>query len=334
MSGGKHSGETTVNSIYSQKNTPDPGFKPTQMGSVLTGRPGNAQKTILKRIYPVFILFFIIINQPAYSNENPITLSSGEVNQGGVIFVKITEKENKEPTLKWMNREVPLLYSSDKKVYEGFIAADLAQDPGTYVLNLTYEPSGIKKQMEIKVTAKDYGVRKITIADDSKVNLNEKDLARATEESALMNKLWGNSISAPFWETPFIMPLDSEVIGNFGRRSIINDQPRSPHTGVDMRGERGTPVRACNDGLVVLTGDHFFTGNSVVIDHGAGILSMYFHLDKINVKKGNKISRGEVLGTVGSTGRVTGPHLHWGVRVGEQRIDPVSFVEISNKLEE
>jgi murein DD-endopeptidase MepM/ murein hydrolase activator NlpD len=334
MSGGEHSGETTVKSIYTGKNTPDSGVKPSLMGSGLTGRPGNDKKTILKIIYPALILFFIIINQSAYSDENPITVSSREVNQGGVIFVRIKEKDNKEPVLKWMNREVPLLYRSHKKIYEGFIAADLAQDPGTYVLNLTYEPSGIKKQMEIEVTAKDYGVRKITIADDSKVNLNEKDLARATRESDHMNKLWGNSISAPFWERPFIMPLDSEVIGNFGRRSMINDQPRSPHTGVDMRGNRGTPVKACNDGLVVLTGDHFFTGNTVVIDHGAGILSMYFHLDKINVMKGDKISRGEVLGTVGSTGRVTGPHLHWGIRVDEQRVDPVGFVKISNKLEE
>lgn len=334
MSGGKHSGETKVNSICSDKNTLDPGIRPSQAGSGLTVRPGNNKKTIMNTIYPALILLFIIIYQTAYSDENPIAVSSRKVNQGGVIFVRITEKENKEPTLKWMNREVPLLYSSDKKVYEGFIAADLEQDPGTYFLNLTYDPSGIKKQVEIKVAARDYGVRKITIADDSKVNLNEKDLARATKESAAMNKLWGNSISAPFWETTFIMPLDSEVIGNFGRRSIINGQPRSPHTGVDMRGERGTPVKACNDGLVVLTGDLFFTGNSVVIDHGAGILSMYFHLDKINVRKGDKISRGEVLGTVGSTGRVTGPHLHWGIRVGEQRVDPVSFVEISNKLEE
>jgi murein DD-endopeptidase MepM/ murein hydrolase activator NlpD len=302
----------------------------------ITGKPGNDKKKIFKILCLCLVvnLFIVIMNQQAYSDDTPVYLSSKEVNQGGVIFVKILNKVNQEPSLKWMNREISLLYISEKKVYEGFIAADLTQKPGIYDLNLAYEPSGIEKRVEIKVVTKDYGVRKITIADDSKVNLNEKDLARATKESSIINRLWSESISAPFWNAPFIMPLDSEVIGTFGRRSIINDQPRSPHTGVDMRGKKGTPVKASNDGLVVLTGDHFFTGNTVVIDHGAGILSMYFHLDKINVKKGDMISRGGVLGTVGSTGRVTGPHLHWGIRVDEQRVDPVSFVEISNKLEE
>jgi len=276
----------------------------------------------------------LAVQAPVFSDDNSISLSSRAVDQGGVIFVKILRKDGQEPTLKWMNREVCLLYRSDKKIYEGFIAADLEQKPGTYDLDLAFEPSGIKKRLKIKVVDGDYGVRNITIPDDSKVNLNKKDLARATSESAVMNKLWGTSLIAPFWDSPFIMPLDSEVIGTFGRRSIINDQPRSPHSGVDMRGKKGTPVKASNDGLVVLTGNHFFTGNTVVIDHGAGILSMYFHLDKINVKKGDKISRGEILGVVGSTGRVTGPHLHWGIRVDEQRVDPVSFVEISNKLEE
>ncbi len=282
----------------------------------------------------LIILLFIVIQTTAFSDESQVSLSSKVLNQGGVVFLKITKTDNDEPEVKWMNKEITLLYRSDKKIYEGFIAADLEQKPGTYNLDLTFKPSGIKKQLKIKVADKDYGVRRITIADDSKVNLNEKDLARATKESAVMNKLWGASIIAPFWDTPFIMPLDSKIVGTFGRRSIINDQPRSPHTGVDMRGKKGTPVKASNDGIVVLTGDHFFTGNTVVIDHGAGIMSMYFHLDKINVKKSDKISRGEILGTVGSTGRATGPHLHWGVRVDGLRIDPESLVEISNRLEE
>jgi murein DD-endopeptidase MepM/ murein hydrolase activator NlpD len=280
------------------------------------------------------VFLILTIQIPAFTDDSPISLSSKNLNQGGIIFVKIPGKADQEPSLKWMDREISLLYRSDKKIYEGFIAADLEQKPGTYNLDLTFMPSGTKKQVKIKVVKKDYGVRNITIADDSKVNLNEKDLARATKESSVMSKLWGESVIAPFWKTSFIMPLDSEVSGTFGRRSIINNQPRSPHSGVDMRGKKGTPVKAVNDGLVVLTGDHFFTGNTVVIDHGAGILSMYFHLDKINVKKGDKISRGAILGAVGSTGRATGPHLHWGVRVDGQRVDPVNLVEISSKLEE
>ena len=311
----------------------DSPVQPSHSGHGLTGKRGNDEKSVFKILCLIIVLFFGITQQ-SFSDDKTISLSSKKVNQGEVIFVKILKKDNQEPSLRWLDKDITLLYRSDKSMYEGFIAADLEQKPGTYDLDLTFKPSGIKKQIKIKVFDKDYGVRRITIADDSKVNLNKKDLARAIDEKAVMNRLWDASISAPFWNAPFIMPLDSEVIGTFGRRSIINDQPRSPHTGVDMRGKKGTPVKASNDGLVVLTGDHFFTGNTVVIDHGAGILTMYFHLDKINVKKGDKISRGETLGTVGSTGRVTGPHLHWGVRIDGQRVDPVSFVEISNRLEE
>ena len=285
---------------------------------------------LLKYLY---IFLFLALQVPAFSDDHTISLSSMELDQGGVVFVKITKNDNEEPSLKWMGKDVALLYQSDKKVYEGFIAADLTQNPGEYDLNLILQPAGIEKQIKIKIREKDYGVRKLTLPDNQ-VNLNEKDLARAEKESTIMDRLWVASKPAPFWNSPFIMPLDSKVIGTFGRRSIINDQPRSPHTGVDLRGSRGTPVKATNDGKIVLTGNLFFTGNTVVIDHGAGIMSMYFHLDKINVKKGDKISRGKVLGTVGSTGRATGPHLHWGIRISNQRVDPINLVKISNKLEE
>jgi murein DD-endopeptidase MepM/ murein hydrolase activator NlpD len=287
----------------------------------------------LLTFYFLTIFLTLTTQVPAFSDDSPISLSSGKIDQGGVIFVRITKTGNDEPELRWMKKEIFLFNPPGSKIYKGFIAADLEQKPGTYNLNLTFRPSDIEEQIKIKIVSKDYGVRKLTLPDNQ-VNLNKKDLARATKESTIMNKLWGASIMPPLWDAPFIMPLDSEVIGSFGRRSIINGQPRSPHTGVDMRGKKGTPVKAANNGLVVLTGNHFFTGNTVVIDHGAGIMSMYFHLDKINVKKGDKISRGEVLGTVGSTGRVTGPHLHWGVRIYGQRVDPANLVEISNKLEE
>ena len=128
------------------------------------------------------------------------------------------------------------------------------------------------------------------------------------------------------------MPLSGEVVGPFGRRSIINNQPRAPHSGMDLKAARGTPVRATNNGRVVLTADHFFTGHVVVIDHGAGIHSMYFHLEKIMVTQNQMVKKGELIGLVGSTGRATGPHLHWGVRVNGARVDPMALISISRQL--
>ncbi|MBW1862211.1 MAG: M23 family metallopeptidase, partial [Deltaproteobacteria bacterium] len=125
-----------------------------------------------------------------------------------------------------------------------------------------------------------------------------------------------------------------KLVGPFGRRSIINDQPRSPHSGVDLKGKRGTPIKAANNGKVALTGNHFFSGKSVVIDHGGGIQSMYFHLDKIMAKEGQTIIKGQVIGLVGSTGRSTGPHLHWGMRVNGARVDPLMLTGLSQQIEE
>ncbi len=280
----------------------------------------------------IIILLFLILIQ-ASASDNRVSLSSNEVNQGGVLFIKITEPGADAPSIRWMDKNISLLHNTEKSLFEGFITADLEQKPGTYDLDIIFKPSGIEKKIKVRVLAKDYGVRRLTLPKN-KVNLNDSDLKRANKESAVMNGLWNASAASPYWNRPFIMPLDTKITGTFGRRSIINDQPRSPHTGVDMSGKKGTPVKASNSGVIVLTGDHFFTGSTVVIDHGAGILSMYFHLDKINVKKGDKISRGGILGTVGSTGRATGPHLHWGIRVNNNRVDPSGLVEISKKLEE
>jgi len=140
-------------------------------------------------------------------------------------------------------------------------------------------------------------------------------------------------VSIPLWRGPFLRPIEGEIVGPFGRRSIINDQPRASHSGVDMKAQEGTPVKSMNDGRVVLTVDHFFSGKSVIIDHGGGILSMYFHLDKIMVKNDHEVTKGQPIGLVGATGRATGPHLHLGVRINGARVDPLGLIELSKGLE-
>jgi murein DD-endopeptidase MepM/ murein hydrolase activator NlpD len=282
--------------------------------------------------YPLICLI-LMMQLSAFPNDAQISFSSKDVNQGGVVFIKITKRDSNTPEVKWLNKRIPLLYRQDKNVYEGFIAADLKQKPGTYNIDLLFKPSGAVKQTKIRIHAKDYGVRNLTLPPD-KVNLSAKDLARTNKEKAVMERIWAGPITPPEWQTPFMLPLESTVTGTFGQRSIINGERKSPHTGLDLTGKMGMPVKAVNDGHIVFIGDHFFTGNSVVIDHGGEIFSMYFHLSKINVNKGDKIKKGEILGQVGSTGRSTEPHLHWGMRVDGMRVDPVVFVKLSSRLEE
>jgi murein DD-endopeptidase MepM/ murein hydrolase activator NlpD len=165
------------------------------------------------------------------------------------------------------------------------------------------------------------------------VDLDKETLERVGRESLRMDRLW-QAVTEPLWSVPFIRPVSGRVIGPFGRRSIINNRPRSPHTGVDLRAGSGTPVRASNHGRIVLSDEHYFTGRSVVMDHGGGVLSMYFHLEEVFVREGDMVERGAVIGLAGSTGRATGPHLHWGVRIHGQRVDPLRLISLSREMEE
>ena len=167
-----------------------------------------------------------------------------------------------------------------------------------------------------------YSVQRITLEDTSRVNLSEADAQRAARERQHIDRLFEIESEARF-SLPLHPPLERMPrSGRFGARRIINDQPRSPHTGADYSADRGTPVMAASDGVVELAEEHFFGGNSIFLDHGGGLISMYLHLHEIFVEPGDRVTRGAVIGTVGATGRATGPHLHFGLRLHGARVDP------------
>ena len=290
----------------------------------------------------LFVILFLIsiglLNLPRVSKVlsmslPDIYLSSPNIPQGDLVLIRVKGEQGLPPRVTWLDKEVSLISNSDKTDWYGFLPADLKAKPGRYPLTVETRPSSQKKEIEIAITEKQYGVRRLTLPKNM-VDLDADTLKRVRKESGEMKKLWAPPFIEPSWEGPFVRPVQGEVVGPFGRSSIINEQPRSPHSGVDLRAERGTPVKAMNSGKAVLTGDHFFTGLTVVIDHGGGIQSMYFHLDKILVQKDQQVGRGEVIGLVGSTGRATGPHLHLGVRVNGARVDPLELLTVSEQLGE
>ncbi len=267
------------------------------------------------------------------SSESPIHLSSSTIGQGDLCLIRIHVESGNIPQVLWMGKEVFLASNHQETDCYGYLAADLTAKPGRYKVLVRMPGSGAEKQLELEIREKDYGVRRLTLPK-SMVDLDSKTLQRVKKESKRMKGLWEAKPSPPLWTNPFIRPISGKVVGPFGQRSIINDQPRSPHSGVDLKSQRGAPIRAINHGRVVLTDDHFFTGLTVVIDHGGGIQSMYFHLDRIAVQKGEKVTKGHIIGLVGSTGRATGPHLHWGIRINGDRIDPLRLVALSQQGEE
>ena len=174
----------------------------------------------------------------------------------GLVRIKVERGEI--PQLTWMKREIHLVSDHQKTDWYGFLGVDLSARPGAYVAHVKILPSGLGRNLEIKISTKDYGVRRLTLPKGM-VDLDTETLKRVRKESRMMKDLWKAPASTPRWSGPFLRPVPGPVVGPFGRRSIINNQNRAPHSGADLKAERGTPILAINNGKVVLTGDHFFS---------------------------------------------------------------------------
>ena len=171
--------------------------------------------------------------------------------------------------------------------------------------------------------------RRSSQVEERYVELSPEDQARADREGAETSAIYDTFTAERYWTEPFAVPVRGAKDGrNFGHRRVFNGQPRAPHSGADLRATTGTPIYAANRGRVVLAKDLFFSGNAVFIDHGYGLFTTYLHLSKIDVTVGDIVERGQQLGLAGATGRVTGPHLHWGVRLVDARVDPFSLVRL------
>ncbi len=214
------------------------------------------------------------------------------------------------------------------KAMKAVVGVDLNSEPGMYPLELLI--NGAKYTSEVRIFKKKYPLQRLTLPEN-KVILSQENEARADREQKKMGMIWAVE-SLRQWNGNFRNPLPGkEITTLFGVRRIINNIPKSSHTGVDLAAKEGDPVRAPNDGVVVLAEDLFYSGNSLVLDHGQGIYTMFFHLSKMNVSHGQSVKKGEVIGLVGATGRVTGPCLHWGARVQGARVDPLELIHL--KLE-
>jgi murein DD-endopeptidase MepM/ murein hydrolase activator NlpD len=186
---------------------------------------------------------------------------------------------------------------------------------------------------ELSVTTKAFPTRRLSVPPRF-VELPPVAVARIQDESRRLDALFQSATHPRQWHSPFEAPAHAPISGSFGARSVFNGQPRSPHSGLDFRSAAGTPVAAPAAGVVALANSLYFTGNTVVIDHGLGLYSLLAHLSKFAIKDGDRVQRGQIVGFVGATGRVTGPHLHWSVRLNGARVDPRSLIVLTNALPE
>lgn len=198
-------------------------------------------------------------------------------------------------------------------------AIPLKAKPGTYDFKI--QQDGATRVSKVEVSDKKYKEQRLTIKNKRKVNPNEQDMQRITSERVL-KRAAKNHWSDTYPDVDFIWPVSGRISSIYGLRRFFNEQERNPHNGLDIAAPEGTDVRAPADGTVIEAGDFFFSGNMVYIDHGQGLISLYAHLSRIDVKPGDVLRRGQILGAVGQTGRVTGAHLHFAVMSNGVLFDP------------
>ena len=206
------------------------------------------------------------------------------------------------------------------------VGIPLGAKPGDYALQVK-DAGGNTKKLAFEIHDKAYETQHITIKDKRKVNPSKQDLARIGKEKARIRQALARFSEQDVVVLSLALPVEGPTSSPFGLRRYFNEQPRKPHSGLDIAAPKGTPIRAPAPGRVIDTGDFFFNGNTVFLDHGQGLVTMYCHMDHIDVKPGQRLETGDRLGTVGMTGRVTGPHLHWGVSLNDARVDPALFLQ-------
>src|SRR5688500_14498695 len=241
---------------------------------------------------------------------------------GGVMTFKLPGAADERPVVTYAGK--PVLVARQAPNWVAVVGLSLDTEPGKYHLDVQ-QPGADPRQLQFKVLSKDYAVQQLKVPP-SQVNLSPENEARVARETEKVRA----ALDAFTPEAPPTLRLDQPVPGrrssSFGLRRMFNGEARRPHSGMDIAAPTGTPIKAPLAGRVVDVGRYFFNGNNVIVDHGQGLMTMYCHLSKIRVEVGQQLARGEVLGDVGATGRVTGPHLHWGVTLNGTMVDPALFL--------
>ncbi len=236
----------------------------------------------------------------------------------------------------WDEKEIPFWQEAASTpkgldVHRALVGVDLEKPAGKFDFTVSAKTAGgdpIACTAAITVKAGKFATESLKVAPNF-VQPNPEQLARADAERKHLREIFATITPEKLWQGAFRVPLDGvKTGGNFGKRRVLNGQPGSPHTGVDFPAATGTPVHAAQRGRVVLAEPLYFSGNTVIVDHGLGVYTFYGHFSETDVKPGDMVATGALLGKVGATGRVTGPHLHWGLTVNRARVNALAIVSL------
>lgn len=251
------------------------------------------------------------------------TLPQASAVPGGIVLLDLGPVETPKPVARFQNQRVMIVAANNR--WNAVVGLPLTLKAGTYSLHS--EAAGTAASQPFAVTAKNYPAQHLTVQNKRMVNPEPRDLERIQRDQAVLGKafLAWSEVEAP--PLRFALPTVGRLSSSFGLQRYFNGEARQPHSGIDIAAPLGTPVTAPAAGVVVETGDFFFNGNTVLLDHGQGLITMFNHLNRVAVAAGTRVERGQLLGEIGMTGRVTGAHLHWTVSLNNARIDPLLLLD-------
>jgi murein DD-endopeptidase MepM/ murein hydrolase activator NlpD len=282
----------------------------------------------------LFIPIFLFSQKENKSDEHSfiLNLEYRTLQPGEIIKVRLlTEQDVMQAQIIFAGKKYITASCINPKERLAFIGLDLGIKPKTYPLSAIVffgDGSYKKKDINLQIKSKEFPVKKLWV-DEKFVTPPKSADERIRRESNLLLSIY--DIYTPDWigDGSFIIPSVGEAAPNFGEKRYFNNKPRSSHSGVDISTPFGYPVKSSNSGRIVLACDLYFAGKTVIIDHGLGVFSLYCHFSKIIVKRGKMVAKGDIIGEIGSTGRVTGPHLHWGIKIRGKRVDPFSLLSLN-----
>ena len=270
---------------------------------------------------------------------NGMLLSSQKVTNGNSLLLQIDTRKLTPPItameLKFQEREFPLYQHPVNSAHYrfGLIAIPFRKAPGPAKLTLKWTNTTGEhvRTIPFEIVAGQYRTDMLKV-DPARVTPSKKNIKRSKKEARKVKQAYADASIAGLWHGDFQLPIASKITSPFGNKRLFNGQLKSYHNGVDFRAPIGTPVFAANAGVVKMAANLFYSGNVVIIDHGNLIFTIYAHLSKIKVKAGQQIEKGQQLGLTGATGRVSGPHLHWGVKINGTAVNPIQFIKVMASL--
>lgn len=277
------------------------------------------------------LLLALAAGARAAAPEPTLAVQSRAVQRGEVLLVIVEgEHAKKAPTAEFRGKPLDFFPAASTGTWLAFLGLDLDAPTGPAELEaVLHDAAGraVRKSETLTVGAGNFPVEELKV-EQKYVTPAKTDDERIENEAAQLKAIWRRVEPKRLFEGRFDPPIPGAATARFGERRVFNGQPRAPHSGMDLRAKKGTPVKAPAAGVVALAGPLYFSGNTVIIDHGLGVKTLYAHLSKMSVKTGDAVKKGQLVGKVGATGRVTGPHLHWALKLGEARVDPYSLAAL------